>query len=124
MYSEPVQLRVLDETLVLTEAEKEAPAPTLGVLMRGDSVIVIGERRSTWEYELDPHDMFYVVYFDRRKAYVPRRSLATLKRYLTMYGPGRRLDTTRFRYSPGPGTIGEQPDTLWPDFEEDEYAED
>jgi len=86
LYSDPTQLQVIDESLVLTEAESDGQ--TIGVLMRGDSVVVIGERRGNWEYEQDLHDRDFIVYFGRRRAYVPYRSLVSRAQYASLYGPG------------------------------------
>jgi hypothetical protein len=87
LYSDPQLLKVLDERIALTEAESDGESP-FSVLMRGDSVVVIGERRNNWEYEQDMHDRYYIVYFDNRRAYVPYRSLCSNEAYASMFGPG------------------------------------
>lgn len=84
LYSDPQLLQVIDERLVLSEAE--TVGDPLAVLMRGDSVVVIGERRNNWEYELDMHDRHFIVYYSGRQAYVPYRALITRAQYATMYG--------------------------------------
>lgn len=92
LYSDPHQLTVIDESLVLTEAETDDPLP-IAVLMRGDSVVVIGERRNNWEYEQDMHDRSFIVYFGRRRAYVPYRSLISREQYAAMFGPNGSTDS-------------------------------
>lgn len=89
LYTDPNQLQVIEESLVLTEAETDDGAP-IAVLMRGDTVVVIGERRNNWEYEQDMHDRFFIVYYGRRRAYVPYRSLVSRTQYASMYGSGRQ----------------------------------
>jgi hypothetical protein len=92
LYSDPHQLTVIEESLVLTEAETDDPQ-AIAVLMRGDSVVVIGERRNNWEYEQDMHDRSFIVYYGRRRAYVPYRSLVSREQYAAMFGPGRNPDS-------------------------------
>ena len=89
LYTDPNQLKVIDESLVLTEAETDDGSP-IAVLMRGDSVVVIGERRNNWEYEQDLHDRYFIVYYGRRRAYVPYRSLVSRETYATLFGPGQQ----------------------------------
>lgn len=85
LYPDPRLLQVIDERLVLTDGEVEGSDP-LAVLMRGDSVVVIGERRNNWEYEQDMHDRTFIVYYNSRRAYVAYRSLITREQYASMYG--------------------------------------
>jgi hypothetical protein len=87
LYSDPRLLKVIDERVVLTDGESESTDP-LAVLMRGDSVVVIGERRNNWEYEQDMHDRTFVVYYNNRRSYVPYRSLITSEGYASLYGTG------------------------------------
>jgi hypothetical protein len=91
LYSDPQVYKVIDERLVLTEAEVDGAEP-FAVVMRGDSVVVIGERRNNWEYEQNIHERYYVVYFGRHRAYVPYRSLVSQAEYASMYGQGRQPD--------------------------------
>jgi hypothetical protein len=84
LYSDPRLLQVVDERIALSEAE--GGSDPFAVLMRGDSVVVIGERRNNWEYEMDMHDRYFIVYFDNRRAYVPYRSLVSREQYGSMFG--------------------------------------
>ncbi|HVK39540.1 MAG TPA: hypothetical protein VNA88_13465 [Candidatus Kapabacteria bacterium] len=114
LYSDPRLLQVIDERIVLTDGESDSSDP-LAVLMRGDSVVVIGERRNNWEYEQDMHDRTYVVYYNSRRAYVPYRSLITREQYASMYGvtaPATAATAAPAAPSSTVGTGGGTPDSV------------
>lgn len=118
LYSDPRLFQVIDERIVLTDSESDASDP-LAVLMRGDSVVVIGERRNNWEYELDMHDRTFIVYYNSRRAYVPYRSLITREQYASMYGVTAPSASAAAAAAPAVpsttiGTGGEERDSVSP----------